>query len=597
MTQASARKLLYRGDYREVLTHYEKTTKNRVSRDWLVASIGSLSFLGRTQEAQLLFESSSSKLSRNEKIESLFFLTINFARTQDLRTARSHLRAMKNLDQGLPGVSKFYIAQAQAFLRHYRSQFRSSEILARSAFKEAVKARFSYGRILSADLLGHSLVQLDQIQEGIKSLKEAAASAKTMELEPIHQAIQVSILLYESQFGLRQGPDAILRLRALIRRLQISDSYTRINLYFELIRSLTLAGLYRDAETELQYVFELIYLFNNPRQETTFKLRYAELSLLRGRTHEALEKVLDAKRWSGLVANRQLHAQLLGLEYKIVRELGFAERLVKLREELRQLALSLPTALNLRITARLLGEESKVPASSSDRIGTLLADLHASESVARIVDSGCLGLLSRRLELRPGQEALVWDLERSSLTIFSAGEILHLASLRSTQSRRILNQLAKGSVTKDDLVKSAWGYTYHPLKHDSLLYAAIAQCRKLLGSASHWIENRENTYRLKPGVVLIRLDHESTAPIKNLDSAPEQIDTQTGLNHRQIQCLSRWGSSPFRSVKQHQRELRVSRNTATRDLRQLEDLGFLKSLGSGPSRRYTRIALNDKSPS
>jgi DNA-binding transcriptional ArsR family regulator len=597
MDEIDPKQLLHRGDYREVLARYETTPKNRVSRDWLIASIGSLSFLGRTQEAQLLFESSSSKFSKNEKVESLFFLTINFARTQDHKTARTHLRAMKNLERGLRGVSKFYILQAQAFLRHYRSQFRSSEILARSAFKESVQAGFSYGRILSADLLGHSLVQLDQIREGIKSLKDAAASAKTINLESIHQAIQVSILLYESQFGLRPGPDAIIRLRALIRRLQISDSYTRINLYFELIRSLTLTGLYREAETELQNVFELIYLFNNPRQETTFKLRYAELCLLRGRPHEALEKVLDAKRWSGLVANRQLRAQLLGLEFKIVGELGFSETRLKLAEELRQMARSFPTPLNLRITERLLNEESKVPVPSSDRIGTLLANLQASESVARIVESGCLSLLSRRIKLHPGQEALVWDLERGSLTIFSSGEILHLPALRSPQSRRILSQLSKGPVTKEALVRNVWRYAYHPLKHDSLLYAAIAQCRKLLGSASHWIENRENTYGLKSDVTTISLDSEGATPLENSVPSILQIDNQPDLNHRQIHCLSRWGSSPFRSIKQHQQELRVSRNTATRDLRQLEDLGFLRSLGRGPSRRYTRVALGDKSPS
>jgi hypothetical protein len=596
MPALDPRQLLHRGDYRAILTRYENAPRS-LSRDWLVAIIASLSFLGRTQEAQLLFESSSSNLSKAERLESLFFLTINFARTQDLKTARSHLRNMVRLQKGLRGHSRFYVVQARAFLRHYTSQFRSSEILARSAFSVAVDVGFSYGKILSSDLLGHSLVQLDQIREGIKSLKDAADSAKSIGLEPIHQAIQVSILLYESQFGLRRGPDAILRLRSFIRKLQISDSYTRINLYFELIRALTLAGLYREAETELQHVFELIYLFNNPRQETIFKLRYAELSLLRGRPHEALEKVLDAKRWSGLAANRQLHAQLLGLEYKIVRELGFSDRRITLGMELRQLALRFPTALNLRITSRLLSEEIKVPPSSSDRIGTLFADLHANESVARIIESGYLGLLSGRLELRPGQEALVWNLERGSLTIFSAGEIVHRDSVRSTQSRRILEQIAKTSVTKEALVRNVWGYTYHPLKHDSLLYAAIAQCRKLLGSASHWIENRENSYGLKSGVKIIWLNLKGTTPNINVESVPIESNLEPGLNHRQLQCLSNWGSNLFRSVKQHQHELQISRNTATRDLRQLEDLGILRSLGSGPSRRYTRVALGDRRPS
>ncbi|MEO5668137.1 MAG: hypothetical protein ABIR96_08760 [Bdellovibrionota bacterium] len=593
MTPSSHKDLLHKGEYLAVLDLYEKSS-GATSRDLAVASIGALTFLGRLDEAEALFRSASPIFSDAEKSEALFFLVVNLARTQNWQRAREYFRALRSLPKNRKR-NAYYRLQASAFLRYTKSQFLSAEVLATQAFSLAVSDGFLYGKVLSADLRGHALVQVDRVKDGIKSLKEASSSAKAMGASSLSQAIQVSTLLYESQFGLRSGSESLGKLRALIKKLDVADSFTRINLHFELVRSLTLAGNYVDAEKELLQVFELIYLFNNPRQETLFKLRHAELSLRRGRHHEALEKILDAKRWSGLAHNPLLKSQILGLEYKIVAALGFKERLALLSTELLDMMKSFPSSLNRRITQRLLGLESPDPAPSSDQIGGLLSRLGDSnreeEYITQVLEGNYLGLLSRLPGIPPSGDTLVWDLERGSLTVFSSTGITHAPSIRSRQSRQLLELLAEGPFTKEALVKKVWGYDYHPIKHDSLLYTAIAQCRKVLGPAAHWIENRENSYGLKAGV---RIQWRSKTPV--VDATQVQGKTPLSLakpgletlNHRQLGCLEAWNKGVFFSVKSYQGEFSVSRNTATRDLRDMESKGLLRAVGSGPSRRYTR---------
>jgi hypothetical protein len=591
--KSAAKELLYRGDYRAVLDLYEARGRSALPRDLAVASVGALSFLGRTDEAAILFESQIGRLGLAERTEGLFYLSVNFARVQEWVRARAYLSRLRAERKAEPmAFPHFYYFQAAAFMRQGRSRFASARVFAEQAFAWSVREGFAYGKVLSSDLLGYALINSDRIRQGIKSLKQAQIIAREMGAEGLARAIEVSIRIHESQYGLVPLVTSVARLRRLMRRFRHWDSYSLINLHLELVRALTLAGRFRDSETELRAVLESIYLFNNPRQECTFKLRQAELSYRRGRYHDALEKILDGKRWAGLADNPLLRSQVLSLEHKIVRALGYAEKADALSSELWSLLEAFPSSLNRRMTGRALGRAETAP--TDDPLGALIDRLSREGSegtrVRRtLATQGYWGLLPAALGLKPGAKALIWELEEGSFTVVSQEGVVHQSQLRSKITRRILELLRRGPLEKRELVRAVWGYEYHPLKHDAVLYAAIAQCRKLLGDAASWLENHENSYGLSRSIVFVDLasmDENVPGPRVSTPLAPQD------LNFRQVACIKTLKGGQFLSIPGYCREHRISRNTATRDLRALEERGFLEARGKGPSRRYARPEQN-----
>ncbi|HVJ65493.1 MAG TPA: hypothetical protein VM901_09585 [Bdellovibrionota bacterium] len=589
MAKSTPMTLLYRGEYQRVLEAFESRGARRPSRDLAVASVGALSFLGRSEEALALYRNHGTPWPARSRAEALFFLCVNFARAQNWAPAREAFASLRELSREpahRDSLIRFFYYQAAIFLRSAKSQFLSATVFGRRAFDVAVRHHFLYGKILSADLLGHALIPLDQITEGLKHFRDAEASARAMRASGLSQAIRVSISLYESHYGRRHtAQEMIAELEAQIRTLSLKDSYSLINLHLELARAFTLAGDYRGAEDTLREVFELIYRFNNPRQETIYKLRLAELEYRRGNFHAALERVLDIKRWSGVTKNPSLWAQTLGMEIKVQKSLGLGALAETTQRQLRELGPRFPSRVHQRIVARADGHAATASVSSADRIAALLAPDMDPEQILR---SGYHGLLATRLGFEAGCERLLWGLSGDSLTVFAREGVLHIDRVRSQKSRQILEALSRGSLSKADLVRKVWGYEYHPLRHDPVLYAAIAQTRKLLGVAGDWIENHENTYALKSSV-LITAHRTRPAPATPRAAAILRTqDADENLNHRQILFLRHLTEGDFVSVQAYQRRYRVARNTATRDLRAMEYRNLLVAVGKGPARRYTR---------
>ncbi len=581
---------LYRGHYQKILKSFEERTHTKLSTELAVASIGALSFLGRCDEALTVYQIFALKWPSSQRAEALFFLCVNFARTQNWKTARqlfNNLRKLSRDTKTTHSLIHFFYYQAAMFLRNSKSQFESAKVFGNHALEISLRANFLYGKILSADLLGHSLIPTDNLHEGLKKLYEAATIAKSIKATGLHQAILVSITLYESQYGIHGAAESEIRLGKLIVDLKLEDSYSKINLYLELSRTQTLAGSYLKARQTLQDAFQLIYRFNNPRQETIYKLRLAELAYRRGDPHEALERILDIKRWNGLEKNPSLVAQTLGLELKLVQNLGFQEKTSELSARLRSLKGSYPSKLHQRIISR--GTQKNFP-PSSDVVGQLL---ESRASPKGILSSGYYGLLPSYLGLKPGAETLIWGLLGNSLTIVANEGVQHISKLQSQKTQQILQALTKGPTTKENLVKSLWGYYYHPLRHDSILYAAIANARKTLGDVAHWIENHDNTYLLKRSVKTLYASDQS-APIP-ADSMTSDTAIPRSLNHRQILFLRKLRPNLYISIKNYQNEFNVARNTATRDLRDLEQKHLVAAIGKGPARRYTKFKKHDNS--
>jgi DNA-binding winged helix-turn-helix (wHTH) protein len=258
--------------------------------------------------------------------------------------------------------------------------------------------------------------------------------------------------------------------------------------------------------------------------------------------------------------------------------------------------------VNRQILSRL-GEYCPVAASKGvfgDRIGLLKNQIaeDPQSALASVLDTGLLSLLYELLGLPPEQPLLYADLVPGTITILDRGHVEHAPGL-TPQLRSCLRELASGRGTKAELVRSVWGYDYHPLRHDPVVYSALASLRKLLGARASWIETTEDGYRLTTGVraKFQSVGTSAEAGDESLVEAPSsRQESATLLNHRQIALVRALKPSDFVTIKTYRKRFGVSDMTALRDLAALQSQGFVVRVGRARATRYAHpktVLLSD----
>lgn len=151
---------------------------------------------------------------------------------------------------------------------------------------------------------------------------------------------------------------------------------------------------------------------------------------------------------------------------------------------------------SLRARALLVeGAPIGVPVGVIDRVVLDAFRARTGWTPPRVVDAS-----------REAPDAFGIDLARRSVW-FSSGARVDFS--RHPLLFRILERLAarRGSATKEQLVVEVWGErSYHPLRHDNRLHAAIRKLRKQLGDDAHdsrWIVTTEEGYALGRGAQVV----------------------------------------------------------------------------------------------
>ena len=65
-----------------------------------------------------------------------------------------------------------------------------------------------------------------------------------------------------------------------------------------------------------------------------------------------------------------------------------------------------------------------------------------------------------------------------SLIMTSPEGVFYQSKALTSHQLRLLQSLAEGSGQKEKLVQKVWGYTYHPLRHDPMLYSTLKEAEK-----------------------------------------------------------------------------------------------------------------------
>lgn len=578
----------FRGNHQDVLARTIDHPGYRIRTQDLPYLIGALTFLGRIEDAASLFQIRREEVTGEDLASSRFFLGLGECRhSRYERGVKYFIANLREFGRDGNPVSRFYTYQGIGFYRYLRSQFPLSLRAASLARNAALEAGFLYGRYLASDLTGHSLVQTGQIAQGLKHLRDAIRLVKELGDGGMAESAKVALSVYNAQFGLDPKHD-IDHLNKLCKTLPDENTYSRASILLELGRQYRLRGELKASQDVLNEACRQIHASRHRRQGAILNIRYASNLHLLGEPHQALNLVRNAFIEIDPKVDRTIRLQALGLEATIRKSLGFSDGLEPLESEIEKLT----RYTGLGQARRILGRHSKSPLVSppgEDPLGDLMDAVRhkTQDALEKIFDSGYLGALHEYLPIPAGKSALFVDLLPGSLLVANRGNLHFVPSGVTSHVRSCLKELARSTETcpKSRLIERVWGYEYHPLRHDPLIYAMVSKLRQLLGSASHWLNSGEDGYQLDPEVEVRFFSDPEPSP----RPAREVPNADTCLNFRQVTFLRSLQKGVFLDVQFYRRKFKVSQITASRDLNELVAKGLLQRTGKA---RATRYVLN-----
>lgn len=604
----------YEGKYKNVIDLLGRTSLRSQIKSFeliTVFQLGALVFLGDVTEALLIFEQSSVlDLSPLFRVRCQFFLGIGMVRKSEYKKAHRFfienilvLRKRRKQSREAGEEIAFYAFQGLAFFKFYRSQFQRSLFFSRKAYENAFKINFIYGQVLSLDLIGHSECNVGQVSRGLFSLSKALNLSKELGHGGISTAIEVSILKYQSQFGLNL-PNTIPSLNRAIQSLAIEDTYSRAELYLELVRQLLIRGRSKEAQSHMEKIAQLIYRHQNKRQSAIFNLRFAYLLLLRGEFHAALALTTSLRFNLDSQIDILILKQADGLAAKISSLIS--------PDGVTQTQLTHHKAVNFidhRILKRTDLELDQIEPSinvGEDPLGDII-DRIAQKDPSVYIDLkkwSLHGFLPRLFNLPVGWKGLHFGPHPGDLVVVDGGQVTCIEKGVTSKIKKLAFELVGPKFkSKQYLVETVWGYSYNPEIHDRLIHATIGKLRKLIEPQGQWIEWSNDGYRILIDVRQVYSVSESGAkniPRENFVAHSQiQFDgrgdklLKSALNFRQIRLLENLTRSDFIGVKKYSSRYKISTMTACRDLTALHQAGYLVRVGQGRATVY-RILQEEK---
>jgi tetratricopeptide (TPR) repeat protein len=590
--------LLIRGDYQSVAhTAVDQGTAapSPIDLPWVIAA---LTFLGRRQEAEGLFEARKGDLDVHARIASRFFLAVSFCREGEFAASKKTLlENAREARHSTDSIDRFFYFQGFAFFRYSTGRLSKAQNWVEAALKEASGASFNYGSALALELLGHIQLSSGRFHAGFRNFNLAKDKATQLGQGALYQAIDVSSILYRASFGIAKDSETLLNLlESYISNEFFQDSYTQAALNLELARIYTLRGELREAKQQLETSSEMVYKINNPDLEMDYNLQLAQLLRSQGEYHQALSIVRSAKH--RVQGGEDIRSQLrvLGFESQLLKGLGRSQEYDALLPTLKKLSHQSGTLMAKRHLLRSASETALDVRPGEDMLGDLIDRIaHFTDSVVPdILRGGWFGLLATPLNVLPHESVLYFDAEPGSLTIFFKGETRHVGEGCSTLVRNLLVLLSQRPCSKENLANTLWHQPYNPTRHDGLIYSLIAKARKCLGPMGDWIEVNESGYLLRSTVRVssIHFLMEDDVDLEDFTTSPrsEGSATQLGdnaLNSRQIQIMDALKRGENVGPGELVKRLGVSDATISRDLAALVEKGVAIRTGRGRSTRYS----------
>jgi hypothetical protein len=580
-------RLFVRGEHKAILEQTIDCPEFRRPESGHEYLIASLCFVGRLPEALTLYSMWQPHMEPEAQAASQAYLSIAQARAGQLDKALSFIRSLGKFrrEHHQPLVN-FYYEQAQAFYYWRRHRLRLALNYAERALDAAWRAEFFFGRALATDIMGHLLVDLGHVQRGMAALEKAHQYFTSLGYCQYVEVIETALIGYQLEFN-PYGTDALANLSQRIHSLNPeTNNYTLSFLYTELGHQLALRGDLIGAGEALEDAGSLIQRHGLKRDQGWLLFRKAYLSHLSGKDSLALQYLNDLIKPCIEAGDEDLLVKAQGLQQLVALKLGLTISVPRTQASFHR---KYGYAVAERIERRQHGLKQTAE-WAQDVMGDFLdslqsPDLTLIEKIQTVLKSGLLSFLPELLSVSRTERVLYFDVEPQTLILFDHGSVYKAEGAVTAQMQKFVRFLIDGPKTKAELVHAIWGYAYHPLRHDPLIYGLVYRLRSLLGLREDWIQAQGDGYSLRPDIKVQFF--QLYANLSNV-VAPED-DTKksaTDLNIRQLRVLQYLQQHETIDIQGCVELFQTSKVTASRDLSNLTERGLLMRTGKGRNTCY-----------
>lgn len=577
--------LIFSGRYSELLKQTIDSRSGAHRPEDTPFVVGALVFSGRHDEAVAAFRWWTREHGDDPTVHvaSHFFLGIGECRSGRYASAIVHARAVVSGSIRGSALHAFFAHQSLGVLRYFTGQARSAARHAASARQAALEARFSYGRMLALDLLGHALVLEGQIHAGIAVLEQSAELAESLGLVANAGAPRAAAAAYRARFGV-VGFDAPKELGALVATMKSEDAYSRRMLLSELAIHQAFAGDGAAARERIDEASQLALPDGDRRAKVRLLIADAIVTSFSHGPAAARDKLAHARSMLDPMLDDGLDVEVMWAEMLVRGELRAEDA-----DERRRLGSLARRTRSGR--ARIMAAADRLPPSEElygeDRIAALAWFLeHDPDEVRhRIVSQALWGWLPRLFGLEPGRRIFLLHVE--SLLVVEAHGSVAPYEMPGAVLVRMLEAIASRPMQKDELLRQVWRVRiYRAERHDTLVHTTVSRLRMALGRAGSWIRVTDAGYAMADGVTLMHHGRDRYVDEDVRPPAPTHVPTkQATMDARREQVL-RLAAKEALSTSEIASQLRISEMTAFRLLASLAKEGLVERTGQGKRTRY-----------
>jgi tetratricopeptide (TPR) repeat protein len=311
--------LLGRGAYAEIVARTVDAKDARIEPRDLAWVIGALMFVGRLDDATLLYAGSERRLTHEAHVASRFFLSVGNTRVSRYGEARrlvaENLLALRS--RAMTPRARFFAWQGAAFFRYFGCRFGLAARNARRAWDAAFLGSYHYGQMLAAELMGYALVRSGEVSLGLRRLEDSVQIGGRLGNAQIREVFAISSAALRAQHGI-DGDAGLLALETLAATLDPQNDYSLASLHIELARQYAIRGRLGAAEGFLDRAARFIFASRHRRQKATLHHRYAYLRFLAGHFSESLALLEKAQAEVDPAVDLSIELEILGLRLAVL---------------------------------------------------------------------------------------------------------------------------------------------------------------------------------------------------------------------------------------------------------------------------------------
>ena len=539
----------------------------------LIYWLGAHVFTGREEQARLILKESYTSLCPDELIEAHFYILLTSLRRSHYPDMQADIwKLFKVCSRNRGHVSRFFLNQGLALLRYYKGEFAKASDFALRAFRESLSIKRDYLSMIALDLLGHSHCMVESYSQGFEYFEEANRFAQRIKNNQNSEVIKLSIMTYKIESG-RDLLHVEEQLDQWIEKIKVEDYFTKSNALILKAKILQLKGFFGRAETLLNEIGKDIFTINQGRQILNYNLCLGILRCVTDDPNRSMNLVQTSTKLCDRGQDNYFLHRFKELENYISHNESSEGELLKLSS----------------LTGRRLKKEYPLGIVPEEYIREIFKEEKAfplkSQTVLELSHKGLLGLV--RLANFYKERSNFIDFTQENRVVFlSLNNDLHfIEDLTAKQYELLQILMEKETWTRKEIFERFWQVEYDSFIHDNKIYVTLKRLREKLGVAHSLIKLDKGEIKVDKFEVYSkgRVAYRTSSHLGELEDF-----LGSGLNPRQIHYLNSSQVGDTITPCIYGSRYVVSRNTVTRDLRELVRKGYLKKFGKHKGTFYCR---------